>query len=154
MTYINKDMSCSQISRSNTERWRFFPNCHTGLTTVAIKIQASVFGNIKVTVKFMLQHKGTRIAEPILRKKNRLGRPRPPGCDDHSSARAIEASWYRQKDRRQSANRPMLGRTRKPPGHPHRPGPLESKKVQSEATEHRQLLQRMTLEQLDSHSQR
>lgn len=97
------------------------------MTTIAIKIPASVFGDTKIISKFILQHKGTRIAKTILRKKNRLGRLCLPGCDNYSIATVVKAVWYWQKDRRQSASRSMLDRIRKPPVHPHKHDPPVTK---------------------------
>ena len=125
--------------------YRFDNNCYQN--------PSKCFWRHKGYCKIYTATQGTRIVTTILRKKNRLGRICLPGYDNYSVATVIEALWYWQKDRRQSANRSMLDRTRKPAVHPHKPDPLVSKKVQSDATEQRQSFQRTMLEQLDIHSQ-
>jgi len=88
-TYINwKDIPCLWIGRLTIVKMGVLPKLSYRFNTIPLRIPGACFAEIdKLILKFMWKLKGPRIAETIMKKRNKFGRL--PLCNFRTYFQAI-----------------------------------------------------------------
>ena len=94
---LNKQGGVSNvwIGSVNIVKISVLPNLIYRFDTISVKIPASYFVNInKLTLKFIWRGKIHRIANTILKEKNKVERLKLPSFNTHCEATVVKTVWY------------------------------------------------------------